>query len=147
MLYKGGENKEDHGCRNMSCPARVEAVYYGNVKVRDNWYFAAGYTLPFKFGGSWYCVVGPIRLWFSGARLKTDFTEQTQLQEIHTFRKQMCISWNNGNPIFGDRLQCSQKDVWSIPYMALPVNSDFNREFDVLIGKFDRYLNKLVLLK
>jgi hypothetical protein len=40
----------------------------------------------------------------------------------------------------------SQETIWTIDYMALPVNEDFNKEFDILINKFDRYLNKLAVL-
>jgi hypothetical protein len=137
LVYKGGENKEDHGCWNMNCPARVEAAYYSNVKVRNGWWFSAGYTLPFKHNNSWYCVVGPCHIKCS-----------TELKQIHTFMQYGCLSWNRGNPIYGNRLECTQETVWTIPYMALPVcEPDFNRELDMLISKFDRYLNKLVLLK
>jgi hypothetical protein len=134
MLYKGGENKEDHGCRNMNCPARIEAVYYGNVKVRNGWWFSPGYALPFKHNNSWYCVEAD----------DWDMKNGTYLKSITTYkRSSMIIS----TAVYGLKNDSKQETVWSIPYFALPVNEDFNREFDVLVSKFDRYLNKLVLLK
>lgn len=138
IRYKGGENKKDHGCNSMTCPARVEAVYFGNVSVREGWWFAESYHLPFKCGAQWFAVVGPNSFYIP--------SNTTTLQKINTLYRYGILDWNRGNPIYGDRLECSQEAVWSIPYMALPVNEDFNREFTKLVNKFDRYLNKLILL-
>jgi hypothetical protein len=119
LQYKGGENKEDFGCRNREgCPSRSEAHYYPNVKVRDGWYFAASYNLPFLWQGKWFCLVGPVQDYFD---LKKQFKDRTLLQEI-TITNFLYPSSN-------------QKTLVSIPYMALPTNGDFYREFLVLVEK------------
>lgn len=153
IAYKGGENTKDHGCWNMKCPARVEACYYGNVSVKPDWWFAESYTLPFKNGRQWYSAVGPVYTNFYNKKMPNGQIKYlvkepiTSLQRIDTFYEHNILNWNGGNPIWGDKLTCKQTEVWTVPYMALPVNEDFNREFNVLVNKFDRYLNKLILLK
>lgn len=127
--YKGGENKKDHGCNNMSCPVRREAYYCGNVSVRPNWWFAESYHIPFKYNNIWFCVIRPL---FIDNNISNS---STCLYKINLFDS----PWAARGP--------KLENIWSIPYMALPVNEDFNKEFDKLINRFDRYLNKLLLLK
>lgn len=128
IVYMGGENTKDHYCNNMQCPARVETLHYSYVSVEPNWWFAARYSLPFKCQGSWYCTTGPH---FNYRTRQDPYRTTTSLHKLE-FQ-------TNGLHL--------RKEVWKIPYMALPVNEDFNREFAVLHSKFDRYLNKLILLQ
>ena len=152
LLHKGGENTKDHGCKNMSCPARVEVDYYGNVSVRPEWWFAENYALPFKHNGCWFCVVGPTypitRVIYPTFEIRGASTSPiphlTSLQEITMVKRQW--GFFSGNVIH-EYYESQQDTVYTIPYMALPVNHEFDIEFDVLVSKFDRYLNKLVALK
>lgn len=114
LQYKGGENLEDYGCSNRQ-DGRAAYQYSGNVKVRDGWWFAAGYAMPFEYVDvrnrradrhyTWYALVG------------SPESGQTELQGL-------------GVGV--------QETLFSIPYVALPANSEFNREFDLLR---DRMMN------
>jgi len=126
LCYKGGENKEDFGCPNGECPPKKLYYYTGNVKVRHDWYFSPAYHLPVQgTDGQWYAIVGP-RLTNGNAVLLFDAipTEQSVLQRIGLREVQTIFgpSWQEGY----------QEDIITCPYMALPVNEDFNREFKVL---------------
>jgi len=142
LEYKGGENKEDFGCKNPQCPARTEASYFPHVGVRENWWFATMYHLPFKHGPQWYCLEGPVKAWY----IKDKRSLAEQLWPGSTSRYQPHAVTILKKIIPTSHKTCVQEKVWEADYMALPVSQDFNREFDVLINKFDRYLNKLISL-
>jgi hypothetical protein len=119
LAYKGGENREDWGCWNFDgCGSRLERSYYGNVKVRDGWWFSAGYALPFRWNDEWYCAVGPS-------------DDKTVFQKLHSPTIAFTIL---DVPYYMD--DAWQEFLLSIPYYALPVNDDFNAQFDILKAKF-----------
>lgn len=136
-IYHGPEeNTKNHRCWNHGvCPARVEAVYGCHVSVKPGWWFSEQYHLPFKIGPQWYCVEGYAD------------SSNTYLKKIETHFQHGIIDWNKGNPIWGPRLESKQATVWKVPYMGLPVNDEFNDQFAALLNKFDRYLNKLIVLQ
>lgn len=118
LIVRGnGENREDFHCKNMKCSSRTEISYYPHVSVKEGWYFAAGYHLPFRSGDNWFCLVGPEK------SFKNDgFMERTVLQSIS------CIPRNF-------YMMHQQTYITSTKYYALPVNEDFNREFDIIATK------------
>lgn len=126
MIYKGGENKEDFGCKNIYCCARVEADYGSHLTIKENWYFCGGYHLPFKSGNKWFCVIGPKYLCINGV-----FSERTFLQEIIV--KNLYSLYYMFN--YSANIRSSQTTLLSIKYMALPANNDFEEQFKILIEK------------
>ena len=120
------ENRENYSCWNSHCSSR-EIRWIPNIQIRNNWWFAKTYTLPVKINSQWWVIEGPT------------VSFKTALNTVSIVKSQLVpggLSFNY--PI----ITCVQ----SIDYMALPVNeNDFLREFNVLISKFDRYLNKLIL--
>lgn len=124
LRYKGGENTKDNGCFNPDCPARNEAMYYGNVSVRPGWYFLESYHLPIKVDGVWYCIEGP-----AGAN-RTVLKSIEVIEPILMYYDDL---FGAGVPIYnGTRKECRQTYILDIPYMALPCNDDFSREVEVL---------------
>lgn len=154
-----GENREDYHCANGQCPSRKEAGYSPHVGVRNNWWFATKYHLPFKRGDQWFCVVGPKQEYYKTDLLSLAeqlWPRSTQRYEPHqTTVLQQITPRTWSYPITSLTLPagvlkfntCDQHTLWTVDYMALPVNEDFNREFDALLQKFDRYLNKLMVLR
>lgn len=119
MAYRGGENKKDFGCTNTEyCSSRSEIHYYPHLSVRPDWYFCEAYHLPFKSGNKWFALIGPEGDWDSKNR---QFKEKTILQEI--------IPSNN---VF---LSCTQVNLISINYMALPANDDMYDQFKILVER------------
>src|SRR5271169_2735853 len=123
LQYKGGENLEDYGCPNRSC-RRFEIHYYGNVKVRQNWYYAAGYSMPFEYVDvhhrrpdhhyHWYALVGTP-------------DGQTELQGLRLADRVGVPSWNERLQDYSATTyqECRQEPLFTIPYVALPTNADF----------------------
>jgi hypothetical protein len=143
------ENIKNFRCSNKAdCPTIKEARYSLNVSVKEGWWFAESYHIPFKWNGYWFCAIGPDYHLIDRGIADLDVVGPfTMFQKIKTSYKNGITNWNNGDPIYGQVLECSQEDAWYTPYMALPVNQDFNREFDILLKKFDRYINKLIVLQ
>jgi hypothetical protein len=122
MKYKGGENKEDFGCSDpKNCPCWSEIGYLPHVGVRENWWFATQYHLPFKFNDDWIAASG---ITYG----RTDFHKITSY--VYTWITQP----NRKN------MTSEQKYLFSMPYMALPVNDDFSAEFNKLKSKFEKYI-------
>jgi hypothetical protein len=136
LCYDGGENKNDYSCSNPNklehCPAWTEAHFYPWMSVRDNWWFAAAYALPFKWNNKWYCIRGPQISSFGG--LIGYGNETTFLQEL---TPKMSRSYNYVYET------SSHNTILQIPYRALPVNDDFMGEFNKLV---DQIMNKYLLL-
>ena len=61
MKYVEGENLEDFGCSNPNyCQIRIDRInYFPHLGVRNNWWFATQYHLPFYYNNQWICVEGP----------------------------------------------------------------------------------------
>lgn len=113
LKYKGGENLEDFGCPNMDCPAR-EIGFYLNVKVRDNWWFSPGYSIPFKVNDKWLFTANSVGM--NGMETNSYWLDEDHITQY---------SWGLfANPKW--------KHIVSIPYYALPVNQDFQPEFEKL---------------
>lgn len=142
LYYKGGENKEDFGCHNIKCKSR-DIYYYTNVKVRPNWYFLAGYNLPFEYIDThWrrpdytyhlYSIVGPVG-------------NKTQLQGLRLVDRCGIPSWNKDLQDYSvpTYKECKQEILHEIDYYALPANSDFTEQFNALKHRminewFDKY--------
>lgn len=134
IRYIGGENKEDYTCSNpdkrKNCPCWSEIGYYPFMYVRENWWFARQYLLPFKKDDKWYCIRGPELVFNKEFAL----TNKTFLQELQPTMKRNNRVWTF----------CEAKTILEIPYRALPVNEDFTEQVDILL---DRLFNKLLLLK
>lgn len=103
--------------RGLFCPERLTAKHRSAIWMRDDWWFASGYSLSFRRNDNWFIAWG-----------KGPHRPDTILLKLTT------------TPI-------RYVDVFRIPYMALPVNNDFEREFNVLLSKFDRYFEKLFVLE
>jgi hypothetical protein len=112
-------------CLARLCPSVIEAGYSAFIHIKHNWWFASGYRIPFKQGATWYVVEGG------------NHTRNPTLTMLLRREPEQYI-----RPIYWDNTE-----VFSIPYSALPVNDDFDYEFRVLIAKFDRYFNKLIVLE
>lgn len=119
IKYKGGENKKDFGCSNYYCSSRTDAHYYTYLSINPDWYFAEAYHLPFKSQEKWFALVGPEYDWNWDT---SDFKQKTILQEIIPIT-------------IGNYSTSSQKNLISIPYMALPTNDDFLDQFQILVEK------------
>lgn len=149
IYYRDEENTKNRTCWNMNCPARVKANYFCNVSVMPNWWFAENYHLPFKYENIWYCIVGPTDEIPIDPDHKLTIDELTKpeheprkgttLQKIDTFDVWRYIE--TPFPCWECNVECSQRNIWTIPYMALPVNDDFQKEFEALKWKFSRYLH------
>jgi hypothetical protein len=134
LVYKGRENKEDYGCRNPYCRSR-SIQYHPNVKVRDGWYYAAGYNLPFHYSDpkrqqpdyhyEWYALVGPSN-------------NETLLQGLKLVERNSGrvyadrLSDPPFNPLWNERWECEQETLHSVPYYALPANGDFKSQFYII---------------
>ena len=106
------ENKKDHHCYNVGCPS-VESGYIPYVSVREGWYFAESYHLPFQSSNRiWYSVVGPVN-------------GRTVLKRIQQRRVSRLLEVPLGFQELND-----------IEYYALPANDDLRNQFQILIDKF-----------
>jgi len=140
MKYKGGENKEDFGCSDRKhCPCS-EIGYYPHMGVRENWWFATQYHLPFKFDDKWYAATGPRHetIYSNGCWINTrgiiGYGERTIFQTISPYK----YKWLTKPGI--THMESKQEYLFSIPYIALPVNDDFLGEFNKLKSKFEKYI-------
>ena len=133
MISTGGENKEDFGCSNCpDCPCWSEIHYHSHLGVRDNWWFCTQYHLPFKYNNQWYCVVGPK---YSYETKSIYHTKWNGAKEFSIFKK-LVFPFSKMGPL--NVILNKDIDLFSIPYMALPANDDFEREFNILKEKFKK---------
>ena len=146
-----GENREHFHCCNGKCPARVEANYTPHIAVRDGWYYARAYNLPFKttdWSTDWYSISGPVctaegeRSVLSriGSQLYTGY-DALGNAVCHYDPNTEVYSNLDGSPVIGVPILqwvlgwgCNR--VLSMPYMALPTNDDLVPQLDILIDKF-----------
>jgi hypothetical protein len=129
IQYKGGENKKDFGCRNQSCPSKIEANYSGFVYVRDNWWFLEKYGLPFKFDNCWWLLTGEAN--HKTILYKIIKEEQSNINGYVLMYNNNIRQWV---PYYKND-EYEHKKVLTTRYHALPANSDFNHEFTKLIEK------------
>ncbi len=143
----GGENQEDYGCSahfnpnpNLNprhfastCPASREIHYHTAVKVRQDWYYLAGYCLPFRWIGApaspqahhygWYALVG------------NPVSNRTVLQGLRLVERSYGDNhWNEATQDYSARTvsECVQETLHEMPYVALPANGDFKPQFHLL---------------
>jgi hypothetical protein len=64
LQYHGGANKEDFGCPNGRCPSKMQIMHHIHVRIRDNWWFAPEYHIPFKYCDDWFTVSGPVATFY-----------------------------------------------------------------------------------
>jgi hypothetical protein len=120
LAFPAGENQEDWWCSNKAC-YQYNLRYYTNVKVREGWWFSPGYCLPFWCNGGWFCAYGPV-------------DDKTMFQALYP----PIISSSPLGTIFTIE-NARQEFLFAIPYYALPVNDDFNAQFDILKSKFEHH--------
>jgi hypothetical protein len=141
----GGDSLEDFGCTNYDhCPERLECRYWINVKVRDNYWFSPEYAIPFKINNQWYAATGPFYDRYDPDYAITRF-QKLSLEQRYKYNFTRTINLGYGEIDYGSIDESYpvsvQQDIYDIPYMALPVNEDFNYQLDVLINKLGRYLD------
>lgn len=130
-------NPRTYMCHNSKCPTKVLPMYYAYVEITNNWWFSSRYAISFiHSSGARYAIEGPmIEFDEDGCATGNEISVLFKLSTVHTI-------WN-GQPF----AICDKKQVWYEPYQALPVNWEHNGEFDKLRSKFDRYLDKLIVLE
>lgn len=134
LVYKGGENREDFGCRNPNC-RRFEIHYSPNVKVRSNHYFLMGYNLPYTWIDrrttyGWFALVG------------SPESGKTELQGLKLVERSYGgHNWNEATQDYSAATvsACVQEVLHTVDYVALPANQDFKRKFYELR---DRLMNE-----
>lgn len=121
----------DHHCSNDNCPVYTKLWHKPYVLVKPGWWFAGQYKLVYNRDDAWYNIQGPLSFTgVEGYRSVLYRIDNISYTSLSGYRKSYY-----GNVYMFD-----------IPYMALPVNEDFDREFQVLLSKFDRWFDKLRLL-
>jgi hypothetical protein len=112
------EHCEDTHCRNPDCYPRKVLKFSPHVRIRDGWWFAVNYSIPFRINDAWYCV-------YSSDVLQRRYNA-TILGEFFLTPHTNMFGWN----LLPSRWETKQ--VLSLPFYALPVNQDFEFEFDSL---------------
>jgi hypothetical protein len=96
---------------NPECPSRKIIRYFQSVKIRDNWWFSPGYNINFFVGDTAYRVIG----FPDGSADFYRFDDfRTKFFPFHY--------------------------ILNIADAALPVNEDFDREFNKLRIRFSKLM-------
>jgi hypothetical protein len=138
MLYSGGENKKDYSCSTpKTCPCWTEIGYYPHASVEPGWWFLREFHLPFKYKNQWFSIHGPI-----SEQYEYECNEKGELVNVGTKEEQFTVFSSlynyNFNIISNKNIgDCNQIPILQIPYVALPANGDFTREFEKIIQHSD----------
>lgn len=122
IVFNGDGKELD--CPNPKCDWRTTDSF---VIVKNNWWYAHTYQLPFSLVDGKYFVCGPSG---SDKCIVYSYDNKSDVE----------LKINDIISIGSIRLNSPIKNIMEIDYMALPTNQDFEQEFAKLKTNIQKYL-------